>query len=138
LGTAELAQGNYSQALDAFRQAVRMNPYDRESEKQAGLCERVLALDPDLPGLRAAERNRRSKELLDGVIHMLAPCQTGSAELDAARKTLAARTPPSKLDDATQENVALAARLWKTRPAPCSSAGGVDDATSRIVGRYAH
>jgi CIC family chloride channel protein len=137
LGTAELAQGNYPQALDAFRNAVRLNPYDQESAKQAGLCERVLALDPDLPGLRATERNRRSKELLESVINMLAQCQSGSADLDTARKTLAARTPASKLDDATQENVALAARLWKARPAPCGSAGGVDDATSRIVGRYA-
>jgi CIC family chloride channel protein len=137
LGAAELAQGNYAPALEAFRNAVRLNPSDQTAAKQAGLCERVLALDPDLPGLRAAERNRRSKEVLRGVANLIERCQPGSAVTEAARKALTAHAPASKLDDATQENLALAARLWKARPAPCVSAGGVDDATSRVLSRYA-
>jgi chloride channel protein, CIC family len=146
LGAAELAQGNYAPALDAFRNAARLNPGDKTAATQAELCERVLALDPDLPGLRAAERNRRSKAVLEGVTNAIEQCQAGSGVTDAARKALAAHTPANKLDDATQENLALAARLWKARPAPCVSAGGVGhqttgvpvaDAMSRILSRYA-
>jgi len=137
LGKAELAQGNYPQALDAFRNATQLNPKDQASASQAELCERVLALDPDLPGLRASERNRRSKELLEGVIAALEKCLVGGADMDAARKALTARIPASKLDDATQENVALAARLWKTRPAPCVSSGGGNDAMARVLSRFA-
>jgi tetratricopeptide (TPR) repeat protein len=138
LGGAELAQGNYPQALDAFRNAARLNPIDPTAAKQAQLCERVLALDPDLPGLGASERNRRSKQLLEEVARTLEQCQPGTNMAEPARKALAARIAASRLDDATQENLALATRLWQTRPAPCASAGGTDDAMSRVLGRYAH
>lgn len=59
LGEADLALGNYKEAAQAFRAAG--------DTSRAGLCERILALDPTQRGIGSSERLRRSQEILAAV-----------------------------------------------------------------------
>ncbi|MGP0075492.1 MAG: chloride channel protein [Bryobacteraceae bacterium] len=141
LGQAELALDNYNEARTAFQAALQRNPSEQTSKKDLGLADRVLALDPNARGLRAAARYERSKELLEAEIMRFDQCQPGSKAADAARKAVAGQPRRSDLEDSADRNLALAEDLWKQdqklcNPALTSNAGGaVDRVLSRLSGR---
>ena len=111
LGDAE-AQWNYSAARDEYRHAQAL----------------ALALDPTLPRLRAKERYRRSRKLLElalgapdqcGASHAGATLPASASELaDRVRKELADRQRPKSYGDAADESLATARQLWESRPGP--------------------
>ena len=74
------------------RRRCDRNPSDEASKKQLDLSERVLALDPNARGLRAAERYERSKELLQAEVMRFDQCQPGSTSSRLSRGQ-AARQP---------------------------------------------
>ena len=55
LGEADLAMENYQDARNAFQKALQLNPADQAIKTQLDLSDRVLTLDPNARGLRAAE-----------------------------------------------------------------------------------
>jgi len=120
LGSAELALENYQDARDAFQKAVEQNPSDQVSKKQLDLSERVLALDPDAPGLKATERYERSKELLQAEIIRFDHCQPGG------NKALTSRS--------TDVNLSLAKALWRQAQKLCGTPDP-NDAAERVLAR---
>jgi CIC family chloride channel protein len=140
LGTTELALEDYTAARNAFGNALRADPSDAASRKQLQVAERVLALDPDARGIRASERYRRSQELLQGAFQMMDQCAGGGTDTqlaDEAKKALAAHPRAAQLDDATDENLNLAAELWKKRRQACPSYAPSDEGLERVLARLA-
>ncbi len=73
LGEAELSLDNFSAARTAFRDALKIDPTDTKASQRVDFCEKVLALDPTLRGLSAAERRKRGRQLLAAVAEKCAP-----------------------------------------------------------------
>ncbi len=126
LGRAELALENYQAARDAFEKALQWDPSDAMSKQRMDLSERVLALDPNARGLKAAERYERSKELLEAEVMRFDQCQPGSKAPDPARKALTKHS--------IDKNLALAEDLWRQEQKLCG-APNPDDAVERVLSR---
>jgi tetratricopeptide (TPR) repeat protein len=120
LGDAQLALGDAAAARDAYREAVKVDPSDAAAAKKLDLCERILALDPSAPRLNAAERYRRSRELLANV-----------AECAGAEVPPEPKKRPKSLSDAADANVAEALKLWEQGTAACTS----DEALARVMAK---
>jgi tetratricopeptide (TPR) repeat protein len=134
LGQAELAFENYPDA----RSALERNPSDGTSQKRLALVERVLALDPNARGLRAAARYQRSKELLQAEMARFDQCQPGSKLSGPARQAATAHPRRADLEDAADRNLALAEDLWKQSQKLCSGRGAQsqdDEAINRVLAR---
>src|ERR1044071_7405528 len=57
LGDAQFALANYRLADDAYRNALRIDASDEHAARRAQSCEKILALDPVVPGIGAKERS---------------------------------------------------------------------------------
>ena len=138
LGEAELAREDYTAARGAFEQAVRLDPTNQSAREQAAVCERVLALDPTLRGLRSLERYERSRTLLGAVLSAVEACagvaaQGASAPLDEqARHVLASTRRPRSFGETTDENIHLTEDLWAARSSGCAAG---DQALTRVLAR---
>jgi tetratricopeptide (TPR) repeat protein len=143
LGEAELAMENYQDARDAFQEALDRNPSDQASKQRLELSERVLALDPNARGLRAADRYERSKKVLQAELMRFDQCQPGSKAADPARKVLTSYPRRGALEDSADMNLALAEDLWKQEQKMCgaflNSPGHApnpnDEAIERVLAR---
>ena len=138
LGLAEMSLEDYAKARDAFSGALRINPEDATSRKQLAVSERVLALDPDARGIRASERYHRSQALLEGALETRQQCAAGGPDrqlAENARNALAARPGSGQLGDATEQNLTLAADLWKHRQQACPRYAAQDEALERVLAR---
>jgi CIC family chloride channel protein len=144
LGTAELALEDYDAALNAFRNATGLDPANEQARRQLDMVERVLALDPNLGGLRTSARYERSIEILGGALTMQEQCvaaarpstsNTDPSLADAARQQLAHRPRRSEMDDAIDMNIDLAVRLWKAAKTFCPSQQQKDEALDRVLSR---
>ncbi len=116
LGQAELALENYQEARAAFQKALDRSPSDAASKEQLALSERVITLDPNARGLRAATRYDRSQELLQAEIGRFDQCQPGNKTADPARQAAADHPRRGELEDAADRNLALAEEAVETRP----------------------
>jgi CIC family chloride channel protein len=144
LGQAEEAQENYVRAQRAFRTAVRLNAAAPGVAKRLELVEQVLALDPTLRGLSAAERYRRSRKLLEASLGSLDECfgsKRGSAPAsvtalsDANHKLLLRGRRPRSYEDATDENLEAAEQLWKAGRDLCGPSEMADEPLSRVMAK---
>jgi tetratricopeptide (TPR) repeat protein len=137
LGDAEFANGEYTAARDAYHDSLALDPANAAIAKRADLCERILALEPDLRGLGAAQRYERSLKILAAVMDELARCGGGgdSAALQQAQAALARKKRPSSYSDAADSNRALALELWGARSPSCAAGG--DDALDRVMAQLA-
>jgi chloride channel protein, CIC family len=136
LADAEFADGEYAEALDAYRNSLAIDPANAAVTKQADLCERILALDPDVRGLGAAQRFERSSKILAGVVDELARCGGGSdkAAMQEAQTALTRKKRPVSYSDAADSNRVLALALWGARTPACSTDGN-DDALNRVMAK---
>ncbi len=105
LGDAVFNTSDYSQARDAYRNALEIDPTDEHARGRLDLCEKVLALDPQLPGLGSSQRLRRSEALVKSTGAVVTRCGGEVGRLPA-RATLS-------------ENLDRAVELWRGRPAGC-------------------
>lgn len=123
LGEAERAMGNYRTAGSAFRAAQRRTPEDKEIARLLIETAQAMELDPTGVRLGAAERNRRSRELVRRAVEAvegcasLSPAARGVAEL--ARGALAIRR---RGEDDSPQMLALAEELWQVRAPGCEVA----------------
>ncbi len=101
------------------------------------MSDRVLALDPDARGLRAAARYERSKELLQAEIMRFEECQPGTQATDAAKQAVASHPRRDSLEDAADMDLALAEDLWKQGEKLCGglqTPGTHPTLTTRLLG----
>jgi CIC family chloride channel protein len=137
LADTYFASGDYRSAENAYRKALQIDAADQTAAARAGLCERILALDPTQRGISSKERFRRSQELLQLVADRYVACSPApiTAEaadaIAAARAELARRKPPRYFADAADADVELAERLWAALPTSCQSRPA--DQTTRLV-----
>jgi tetratricopeptide (TPR) repeat protein len=127
LGDAEFALGNYTAARQAYRGALKIDPADQDAAKRAHLCDRILALDPTLRGLSAAERYKRSQAILSGVLEETLACNLGVS--DDVKAAQSSRRRPA------EKNIALAERLWSERLKSCPDKPAADDPVAIIMAK---
>jgi len=123
--------------------ALKIAPTDEAIGQRLRSCERVLTLDPTFPGLRTAERYRRSRSLLELAVAALDQCaashsevplpESGAQVAGRARKELTSRRKPESYGDAADENIAMVRELWESRPKPCQFPESSGDAVSRVM-----
>ena len=144
LGRAEYELRNYAAARNSFRSALLQNPGDAVSEARLQVVERILALDPRARGLRPAEKYARSRTLLEAVFASLEGClgeggtstpEAAGETREAARRSLARRGRPRSYGDAVEENLTLAAELWRERMRWCPGAPA-DEALGLVMERF--
>jgi tetratricopeptide (TPR) repeat protein/CBS domain-containing protein len=142
LGDAEFANQDYARAREAYGRSLAIAPTDERARKRADLCDRILALDPRLPGVESALRYQRSKQLLSAALEEWQRCAGGtdttanaasSGKVEQAKKAIAQRGRPQAYASSAEANTALAQQLWAARPAACASAGEGDELLSRIM-----
>jgi tetratricopeptide (TPR) repeat protein len=140
LGLAERAMGNYGAATAAFRAAQRRAPGDAHAGRLLMETRQAMELDPTGVRLSAAERNRRSRELVRRTLASLERCgplppqAAGMAEF--ARAAVAAR--PRRGEDDTPQMLAVAEELWRARQATCGAIPEIDRALELVVVRIAN
>ncbi len=124
LGDAEFANAEYAAARDAYRAALKLDPANTAIAQRADICDRILELDPDLPGLSAARRYERSRTMLATVLDELARCggavDNDKSAVQQAQAAVARKTRPPSYGDAADLNRALARQLWVAKPASCA------------------
>ncbi len=151
---------DYRAAQSDFQSALRLNPEDQATAKRLDLSSRVLALDPGVRGIGAAERFRRSRELVqmalddaaclganpapssNDVARTTEPGRAGPTEasqelLDDAQKALKERVNAAGEDEATETNLDLAMQLWQARKSGCQPAPDPDDPLGLVLAKAA-
>ena len=144
LGEAACATGDYRSAEEAFKSALHWKPDDVSIQKRLQKVEQILSLDPNLGGLRAADRYQRSRKLLEAVLGAMDQClatATGTPPdavtetTDSARKSLLYRGRPRSYSDATEANLALCEQLWKVRVDSCGPPKASDEILKTLMAR---
>ncbi len=137
LADAEFADAGYAAALESYQRLLAIDPANPAATARAAECARILSLEAAAPGMRAAERYERSRNLLTASLHALDGCFGGEDKLpaaaaddaQAATTELARTRRPVSFGDAADANLQLAERLWKARPPSCAT----DDALARAL-----
>ena len=141
LGEAQFRLGDCVEAREAFRQVLKSDPANQKASGRVDACDRILALDPTLRGLSAAERFRRSLQILEQTLAELSSCAAASSANDdarTARAALANKRRPSSYSDAAESNLTLAGRLWSLRLSSCSPKPAAEDPFSLIMTKLAN
>jgi tetratricopeptide (TPR) repeat protein/CBS domain-containing protein len=137
LADARFASGEYATAGDAYQQLLQVDPENAAARQRAEECARILALNALAPGLSAAQRYARGRDLLAASLGDVTKCFGGEAKLPAslaeaareAKAELARKRRPDSFSDAADANLQLASQIWAARPAGCAA----DDAVTRVV-----
>ena len=134
LAEAEFAQGNYRAAEADYLAAARLKPDDDADRKRAEVSRQVLELDPMQRGIGPAERYRRSAKLLEMALDAVSQCagsrppdsqnqasqnQASQELMAAAKKALSRRVNSSAQNDAFEDNLDMAEKLWQMRNKEC-------------------
>ena len=146
LGEAAFQIGDYATAREAFRRVLMIDPANQEAAKRLHVCDSIIALDPNARAISAAERYRRSRQLLAKTVDQLATCASGGAvpeavknDTQAARAALARRIRAAAFAATADSNLAMAKKLWSERLTFCKAKPASDDAVAlemnQLVGR---
>ncbi len=144
LGEAEVATNEYRSAEEAFKSALHWKPDDVAIQKRLQQVEQMLSLDPNLGGLRVADRYQRSRKLLEAVLVAMDQCRAtvGDIQLDgiiettnAARKSLLYKGRPRSYSDATEANLVLCKQLWKIHIGSCGPPKASDEILKTLMAR---
>lgn len=133
LASLQMNAGRSAEARRTLRRALAVQPSDVELREQLTIIERVLALDPTLPGLRLVTRTRRARGLLSAVLEQTRACREhpdtppglASARDEAARRL---RRPARGDAEVAEEELALASQIWSA-----SAACHGSDAEARAI-----
>jgi tetratricopeptide (TPR) repeat protein len=138
-GQADFEQGDYAAARREYQHATRLEPGNRQYAQQMALVNSIIDLDPFLPRIKAAERLRKSRGLLNRVISNLDACaqETDTAApvpgIADAKKLAASSSPdPDQLSDNLQN---AAQQLWKNKQAYCGGKAGPDPVLDTVFAR---
>lgn len=139
MGQAYFDEGDYVEARREYQRAARLEPPNSQYAQQLAFVTSVVDLDPFLPRLRAAERLRKSRALLNRVISDLEACgsQTGTASpansITGAKKLAASSSnDPDQLSDTLQNTTA---QLWNNRHTFCGAKAAPDQVVETVLAR---
>lgn len=121
LADRQAAAGRPAEARRTLGRALAVDARREDLRDRVAVLDRVLALDPTLPGLRLVTRTRRARLVLAAVLQQIRPClaageppaEIAEARTDAERRL---RLPARADAEAAEEELALAARLWNAYP----------------------
>lgn len=143
LGIVDFDNGDYVAARHQFQSALHLDAKDAESAQWLQLSNRIIDLDPLLPGITTAERLRRSQDLLTAVVTALTTCKPGIAtneeaasELTVANELLTSKQKIDGLADVMQQS---AVQLWHDRNLFCNTPvadqnKAIETAIARVTG----
>ena len=145
LGDAEFAAGDFASARAAYRAALKIDGSDANASRMAEVCDRILALDPTLSGVSAAERYTRSQKVLSAVAEGLDQCvgkdpaMPGDLreEVKEARRGVGGKTAAS-YGDAADRNLELAQHLWSASVTICKDKGNGEDPLHQVMRKLMH
>ena len=114
LAALETAAGRPADARGTLRRALALAPARTELRDRLAVVDRVLALDPTLPGLRLVTRTRRARAVLAAAVEQTRRCDVTEEPIAVLREDAARRLRrPARTDaEAAEEELALAQRLW--------------------------
>ncbi len=156
MGEAEFALAHYYSARTSFQRALRLLPDDTGVQQRLALLEQIRALDPTYRPygnvLSVAERYRRSRELLDRVVKVLAYCTNPVAGqefvgppapvpdvlqpwFDQAKERLETRQRAT--DDRIASLISLAEELWIRRESACEDPDSHDEPLTHVLRKLA-
>lgn len=142
LGEAELRQGQYARAHDAFLVASADKPGDPEIQRQLDLSSTLASLDPTFRKLTSMEKYRRSLRILDLARSSLERCLANTQAPDsgdahqvlASAKTTLASKPRTGITNEMSENVlGLAEKVWQARLKACGAKVAPDEEPLRLL-----
>jgi tetratricopeptide (TPR) repeat protein len=127
LGEAELALTDYAMAEADFRAALRRQPASPQILARLDLAANMAGLDPALRRLTSREKYERSVRLLQAARDALARCTppektAGNLSLDEADRNLKKPEPSYVTNEAAEDLLGLAERIWRSRLRECSVA----------------
>jgi tetratricopeptide (TPR) repeat protein len=124
LGQAELEEGRYRAAHEAFERASQRDPSNESVRNHLDTLSAVTGLDPTLRQLTSAEKYRRSIRILEMTRQEWGACgerATGnSAPLAAADAVIGRPAPAHATNEAAEGVLSLAEMLWRAEPAACN------------------
>jgi tetratricopeptide (TPR) repeat protein len=140
LGEAELEQGEYRAAHEAFLRASRVNPTDKSLQANLQTISTVTGLDPTQRQLTSAEKYRRSVRILNMVRTLFDECAArnppGTSALNSAENRDVLRTadamtggkaPPRVTNEAAEGVLSIAEKLWHAEKTACpANRAGID------------
>lgn len=117
LAEAEFQRGNYAAAQVAYLAAGRLRGRDPTYVEKARIAGEMVALDPTLRRLSAADRTARSKRLLERTLERVRSCGTPPDNLlTPAEETLRKRAPAA---EAADRYLNAAEALWGYAKSAC-------------------
>lgn len=144
LALTEFRAGDYLAARHDYQRALRSAPSDEDAEKGLQLTNEIVDIAPELPNISAAERLRRSGNLLNRVKSDLEKCAGEVApesplgqRLDSVDKALKPRKKSDTEDEAAQMQT-MAEDLWRDRAALCGKSAVRDAAVEAVLPRLIH
>jgi tetratricopeptide (TPR) repeat protein len=145
---AEFDLGNYVTAQTHFARALAVDSDDPEVQSRLALCEEINLLDPTRRGISAANRHRRSLEIVARSMNLLDNCLNPLGDklvgppapapkelqplLARAREIQRQRRQPAS-DENIEASISLAERLWQGAEDRCPGAGNQDRALRLVI-----
>ncbi|HWF08631.1 MAG TPA: tetratricopeptide repeat protein [Bryobacteraceae bacterium] len=124
LGEAELEEGQYRAAREAFDRAHELDAENESVRNHLNTLSTVTGLDPTPRQLTSAEKYRRSRRILEMAREQYGACVTDVAQnrttVAAADAALARSAPAHVTNEAAEEVLSIAEMLWHAAPAACA------------------
>jgi tetratricopeptide (TPR) repeat protein len=146
LGEAELEEGQYRAAREAFLRAFFRNPNDASIRARLQTLNTVAELDPTLRQLTSGEKYSRSVTILDMTRAALDEClaKTPAANSDGNRQLLktaegaiAAKAPAHVANEASEGVLSLSEKVWNAHEMACGGGGSNRNALDLIMNKLA-
>lgn len=141
MGESALSRGNLLTARSDFSEARRLAPHDSSFVAREAVADSALALDPLQLRLGVAEQFRRARNVVKMTIASVRACgqlaPLTAQVLDSADRVVAAKPRTAALDSAAESDIALAAEVWKYRPARCAVTETHETALAAVQARLA-
>lgn len=121
------AEGDFVSARHEYQRAEHLAPHNKDVTDALALTNDIIDMDPDLPGISARERFRRSQNLLSRVLKDLQQCPAVAAQPPTPVVTPPpAQGPPStkKFFQQLTEKLSAPLRSKDTKAAPPGNAAG--------------
>jgi tetratricopeptide (TPR) repeat protein len=136
LGEAEMAEGDYHDAMAAFLDANRCRPGDRTVQDDIALLNAMATIDPTPRRLSSAEKFARSTQILKLTRDALNGCaktQEAQRMVDNCDKVLAQIVPPHVTNEMSEARLTLAEQMWQARIQLCGPSTSADEHALRLI-----
>jgi tetratricopeptide (TPR) repeat protein len=142
LGKAELEQGRYREARNAFNVAAIHKPHDALLRRRMQLTNTVSALDPTPRQLSSAEKYQRSLRIVGLTRSSLERCVASHAgassseadeSLKAVQEALSRKAPGHVTNELAEETLSLAERMWQARTKTFGASTSAEEEPLRLI-----